>query len=224
MSIVYSGNRDAYAQLTDSSSWANARGDVSSSATTYNNTAGSNDFAVYNVYSGGRGGNTYYCRRSYFTFDVSGESGTLESATIQLYLDNLGSTGNSARVTLVQATALAGGLADHGNCYVGIGTSTTLGTEITSYVEVSTTAGYHTFTINADGLTAIQDEIGSGTFTVCLMGDYYDHSNSAPPLNGVYTKIQCHYTDYTGTSRDPKLTLTYETAAVDNAIFFGCNF
>ena len=223
MSTIYADTDDLYVQKTDSSSWANARGDVSSSGSVYSRTSPSNDFAVYNLYSGGRGGNTFYCRRSYFPFDLSGESGTLESATIQLYLDNLGSTGNSARVTLVQATALAGGLADHGNCYVGIGTSTTLGTEITSYVEVSTTAGYHTFTINADGLTAIQDEIGSGTFTVCLMGDYYDHSNSAPPLGGNYTQIKCHYADYTGTSRDPKLTLTYETVT-DNAVFFGTNF
>ncbi len=223
MSTIYADTDDLYVQKTDSSSWANARGDVSSSGSVYSRTSPSNDFAVYNLYSGGRGGNTFYCRRSYFPFDLSGESGTLESATIQLYLDNLGSTGNSARVTLVQATALAGGLADHGNCYVGIGTSTTLGTEITSYVEVSTTAGYHTFTINADGLTAIQDEIGSGTFTVCLMGDYYDHSNSAPSLGGNYTKIKCYYADYTGTSRDPKLTLTYETVT-DNAVFFGTNF
>ena len=223
MSTIYADTDDLYVQKTDSSSWANARGDVSSSGSVYSRTSPSNDFAVYNLYSGGRGGNTFYCRRSYFPFDLSGESGTLESATIQLYLDNLGSTGKSARVTLVQATALAGGLADHGNCYVGIGTSTTLGTEITSYVEVSTTAGYHTFTINADGLTAIQDEIGSGTFTVCLMGDYYDHSNSAPSLGGNYTKIKCYYADYTGTSRDPKLTLTYETVT-DNAVFFGTNF
>ena len=224
MSTIYADTDDLYVQKTDSSSWANARGDVSSSGSVYSRTSPSNDFAVYNLYSGGRGGNTFYCRRSYFPFDLSGESGTLESATIQLYLDNLGSTGNSARVTLVEATALAGTSADYGNCYVGIGTSTTLGTEITSFQAVSATEGYHTFTINSDGLTAIRDEIGSGTFTVCLMGDYYDHSNSAPPLGGNYTQIKCHYADYTGTSRDPKLTLTYETAAVDNAIFFGCNF
>ena len=222
MSVVYAGTGDSYAQLSSSSSWAGARGTVTSSADFHSSTSTSIDFAVYNIYSGGRGGNTYSCRRSYFPFDVSGESGTLESAKIQLYLDNLGTVGSDADdVALIEATALAGSVDDYGNCFTSL---VTLGTAVSDVVTVSTTAGYHTFTINSDGITAIQNKIGSGTFTICLMGNKYDIRLSAPSLGGNYTKIKCYYADYTGTSRDPKLTLTYAAAVTDNSVFFGCNF
>ena len=220
MSVVYAGTGDSYAQLSSSSSWAGARGTVTSSGTIYSNGSTNSAYAVYNIYSGGRGGNNYSCRRSYFPFDVSGESGTLESATIQLYLDNLGTVGSDADdVALVEATALAGDASDYGNCFTSL---ITLGTQVSDVVTVSTTEGYHTFTINSDGITAIQNKIGSGTFTICLMGNNYDLRVSSPSLGGNYTQIKCHYADYTGTSRDPKLTLTY--AAVTNSVFFGCNF
>ena len=121
-------------------------------------------------------------------------------------------------VTLVEATALAGTSADYGNCF---SSGTTLGTEIVTKISTSTTAGYHNFTVNSDGITAMQSKIGSGTFTICLMGSRFDHGNTAPSLGGGYTKIKCYYANYTGTSRDPKIDITY---AVDNSVFFGCNF
>ena len=219
MSVVYAGTGDSYAQLSSSSSWAGARGTVTSSADFHSSTSTSIDFAVYNIYSGGRGGNTFYCRRSYFPFDLSGESGTIVSATISLYLDNLGTVGlPEDAVTLVEATALAGTSEDYGNCF---SSGTTLGTEIVTKISTSTTAGYHDFTVNSDGITAMQSKIGSGTFTICLMGNRFDHGNTAPSLGGGYTKIKCYYANYTGTSRDPKIDITY---AVDNSVFFGCNF
>ena len=218
MVTIYAGTGDSYAGLTDSSSWANARGSVTSSGSVYASTTTYHDFAVYNLYSGGRGGNTYFCRRSYFPFDVSGESGTVESATIELYLDNLGTVGSNADdVTLVEATALEGSADDYGNCFTGL---SAMKTQVSDVVTVSNTAGYHTFTINSDGIAAIRYRIGiSGTFTICLLGNQFDYRNAAPSLGADYTKIQCYYSNYTGTNRDPKLTLTYS-----NAVFFGCNF
>ena len=222
MSVVYAGTGDSYAQKGSNVGWANARGTIVDTADVWGNTATNSTYAVYNIYSGGRGGNNYFCRRSYFPFDVSGESGTLESAKIQLYLDNLGTVGSDADdVALIEATALAGSVDDYGNCFTSL---VTLGTAVSDVVTVSTTAGYHTFTINSDGITAIQNKIGSGTFTICLMGNKYDIRLSAPSLGGNYTKIKCYYADYTGTSRDPKLTLTYAAAVTDNSVFFGCNF
>jgi hypothetical protein len=221
MATIYAGTGDSYAGLTDSSSWANARGTVTSSASVYSSTTTSHDFAVYNLYSGGRGGNTYFCRRSYFPFDLSGESGTIASATISLYLDNLGTVGVEDNVTLVEATALGGTSAEYGNCYTS---GTTLGTEIVTNISTSTTAGYHIFTVNSGGITAMQSKIGSGTFAMCLMGYRFDNGNTAPSLGGGYTKIKCYYANYTGTSRDPKIDITYAVAVTDNSVFFGCNF
>ena len=56
------------------------------------------------------------------------------------------------------------------------------------------------------------------------MGFLFDKRNTAPSLGGDYTKIQCYYADYTGTSRDPKIDITYAAAVTDNSVFFGCNF
>ena len=220
MSVVYAGTGDSYAQKGSNVGWANARGTIVDTADVWGNTATNSTYAVYNIYSGGRGGNNYFCRRSYFPFDVSGESGTLESARIQLYLDNVGTVGSNADdVILVEATALAGSADDYGNCF---SSGSTLGTDVSDIVTVSTTAGDHSFTITSDGITAIQNKIGSGTFTVCLMGNNFDKRNTAPSLGGDYTQIQCYYAEYTGTSRDPALILTY--AAADNSVFFGTNF
>ena len=218
-STIYAGSGDSRAQVSTSMSWTAARGSILSSASIYSNTVTNDSFGVYNIFTGGRGGSTYYCRRSYFPFDLSGESGTIESAQINIYLDNLGTVGsNNDDVTLVEATALAGTSADYGNCF---SSGTTLGTEITSPVTVSTSAGYHAFTINSDGISTIQDSIGSGTFTVCLMGDLYDHTPSQPSLNSSYTKIHVYFSEDTSGSKDPYLSVTYKT---ENSNFLGTNF
>ena len=80
--------------------------------------------------------------------------------------------------------------------------------------------------MTSDALTNINNVVGSsGSIIMGLMGNYYDNRDNAPPLNGDYMKVTVYYSDYPGTSRNPKINLTYEGAAVtDNATFFGTNF
>jgi len=60
---------------------------------------------------------------------------------------------------------------------------------------------------------------------VLLVSFYHDYGEHAPASGGYYSRFQVTYTDYTGTSRDPKVDITYAiTAATDNATFFGANF
>ena len=219
-----SGNGDdAYIGVISSSDWATARGDASTNGGIRSDSLSSYSIGVYNRKQAGRGGSNWYCYRSYFSFDVSGESGTVDSATIKLYLDNVGSAGLAARVVLVEATAFAGGIADFGNCF---SSGSTLGTLVAPYVQVSTTAGYHDFELNSDGITALNNAIGSGQFQVCLMGNVFDYSNSDPGAGSTYTRISVTYSEYTGTSRDPKVEIDYEAVAAvtHNATFFGSNF
>ena len=68
------------------SDWATARGDASTSGYSRNATAFGSTTGVYNRKSSGRGSATWTCFRSYFSFNVSGESGTVDSATIKIYL------------------------------------------------------------------------------------------------------------------------------------------
>ena len=165
-------------------------------------------------------------------FDLSSESGTVDSCGLIVYMDNTTSGGvhpSAQKVIAVEATALAGSTADYGNCF---SSGSTLGTAVSAAITISTTEGYHTFTITGDtssgGIKVINDAIGSGTVTICLMDHYWDYEDR--DIGGTYgtsesVRHTVSYSDYTGTSRDPYLNINYVSAAVaDNATFFGANF
>ena len=219
MAIVYSTVADSFL-LKDDASWATARGDLWGAADVNNHTSSNSSLAIFNIAFAARGGGAnYVIVRSYFPFDLSGETGTVVSCELKIYLDRFGSAGDSADVTVVLATALNGSTADFGNVYR---TGTTWGVELVTPITVSTTAGYHTFTLNSDGISEVNNAVASGTLTVGLVGDYYDFNGNAPPLSGNYTQIGAHYADYGSSDRRPYLDITYGT--VGNATFFGTNF
>ena len=222
MSIVYSTTADLFVEeATSDGSWDDAQGSATTDGGAYHSSRPSWDYGVYNGNFGSRGSNDYKCNRSYFVFDVSGESGTVDSATIRIYLDNLGtSSGNSAKAIIVEATALDDGVEDHGNVF---SSGTTWHNDISDIVGVSTTAGYHVFTMNSDGITLIQNAIGSGSVTVGLVSWYHDYGEHTPTGGGDYTKFKVWYSNSLGTALDPKMDITY-TAVADNATFFGANF
>ena len=220
MATVYAETNDSWRRITDSSSWANARGTVSSSSNSGSSSQTYYGFSIFNQYSGGRGGNNYYCSRTFFEFDLSGESGTVSSAYFKVYVDNQGTAAtNESTIYVVNATALADGHADYGNVF---SSGTTIGTLLGS-IESTTTDGYHNIAFNSAGISALNSAVGSGTLTIGCMG-YYDYNNSAPSLGGNTARIKFTFADYTGTSRDPYLDITYAAAATDNAVFFGTNF
>ena len=218
---TFAGTADSITGQGQVVSWAEARRNATTSGNYHNNSLSSYNFGVYNIYSSARGGNRFACRRSYFPFDLSGGSGTCTAATVIIYLDNLGSTGNPSRVILVAATALDGSTADHGNCF---SSGTTLGTSYSDVVSASATAGYHTFTMTSDAITDINSALGSGTLTMALLGYDFDHQNTAPSLDGDYTRISIRYANYSGTLSDPYISVVTEAAVTDNATFFGTNF
>ena len=193
-------------------SWAGLVAD--STGNNHNDSATTFDEGVHNGKFMGRGTtNTWECNRSFFAFDLSGESSTVASADLKIVTDNLGDTDtNSSTVYAVASTALASGVADYGNVFSG-----GAGTTVTSYgsTTISTTLQYHTWTINSDGISAINDAIGSGILTIGLMG-YYDYNNSAPGSNEL--KIQVLYANQLLTSSDPKLELTFAAAGYTHKV------
>ena len=225
MSTIYSTTADSFVEeATSDGSWNDAQGSATTDGGAFHSIRPSWDYGVYNGNFGSRGSNDYKCNRSYFVFDVSGESGTVDSAIIRIYMDNLGtSTGGNARAIMVEATALDDGVEDHGNVF---SSGTTWHDDISDSVTISTTVGYHVFTMNSDGITLINDTIDSGgDMTVGLVSWYYDYSETTPYANGDYSQFLVSYSEFIGTSLDPKLDLTYVVeAAVSNATFFGTNF
>ena len=222
MAIVYSGTNDSWIRKLDNSSWANARGSATSSGDLYINNSTSFQLAVASREMPARGGGTsIFNVRSYFPFDLSGESGTATSVTLNIFSDNLGTAADEeGTVFIINSTALADSVADYGNVF---SSGTTIGT-VLGLIVVSTTEQPHSCTLNAAGLTAVNSAIGSGTLTIGCMG-YYDYNNSAPSLGGDWVQILQYFSDATGTTRDPYLDITYgAAAATDNATFFGTNF
>ena len=226
MATIYSDTADQYNNIAQiGGTWANMRGDATSSSAGYNNTAPSNAFAVHAAQSA-RGGGAFFLFRSFFVFVLTGESGTVSSASLNFYGRNRLTPGDSAKVIAVEATTLAGSTADYGNVFTS---GTTLGTAMSAGTEISGSLGYHSIPITGDtstgGIKVINDAIGSGKPTIGLMSFKYDYSNNTPPLGGDSQGTEVYFSDYSGTARDPYLTINYVTAAVaDNATFFGANF
>ena len=223
MATVYATTGDSYVVRTSTTSWNDAQGDATTNGTAHHAGRGNYSLGVYARTLGGRGGGTYLCYRSYFPFDLSGESGTIDSATISIYLDNLGSAGISSTARLVEATALDGGVEDHGNVFSG---DTTWHDDVSSAVLLSPAAGYNDFSLNSDGIALFQSAIdSSGRATVGLVSNYHDYLENTPPSGGNYTRFNVYYQNYVAPDRRPKVVITYETAEVtDNATFFGANF
>ena len=223
MSTIRSTTADSMVtNATTDGDWDDTQGSATTDGGVHNSGLANSLFGVYTGSFGSRGSNDYRCNRSYFVFDLSSESGTVDSATISIYLDNLGSTINdSEKVILVKATALDDGVEDHGNVF---SSGTTWYDDISDIVSVSTTAGFHTFTMNGDGVTLIQNASDSGSVTVGLVGRLNDYNESVPLGGGEYTKIRVYYSNTFGTSYDPKMDITYAAAVTDNATFFGANF
>ena len=202
MSTVYAGSSDCRVGSGGQSSWGNAR----STGAVFSNSQSNFQFGIYNIYTGGRGSNSYFVVRSFFGFDLSGLSGTVTDATISIYAKHLGTTGDSfATMHLKEATSVPTGVGGYTNCF---SSGTTFGTTL----GLTTTFGlqYHDCTVQSAGITAINNQIGSGTFAVAGVG-YYDAANSAPSLGGNFVRIHIYYSESSGTSNDPKLTLTFSS-------------
>ena len=221
-STLYSHGSDGYVRHRETTNWNDAQGSATTNGDAYINTATYYDEGVLAKIAGSRGSSNFDCNRSYFVFVLSGESTEVDSATISIRMDNLGtSSGDSAKAILVKATALDGGVEDHGNVF---SSGTTWHDDISDAVTISTTVGYHVFTMNSDGITLINDTIDSGgVMTVGLVSWYHDFSDTAPYANGDYSQFQVAYSEFLEEYLDPKLDLTYVVAA-DNATFFGANF
>ena len=221
MATVYSSSGDAWRRKTDSSAWATARGGAGIAGGAGASNASNYSFAIYGSYEGGRGSNTYYCTRTYLPFNLSLQSGTISTAYLNVYASENTTSGSDggdfAKVIAVQATALGDSNDDHGNCF---SSGTTLGTTLSDVVTISGTRFYE-FTFTADGKSAMQSLIGSGTFTICIMNWYFDYSNNAPSLNGDKSIIKVYYSE---SIYDPYLTINYSAAVTHNATFFGANF
>ena len=229
MPTVFASSGDSvveksFSTIVGGASWSsNVRGNATTTATSQDSTLTNYNFGIWNDRDGRGTGEQWKLNRSFFPFDLSGNDSsgnplsgnTVASAELKVYSDNLGGTGIQKRIYAVEATALADSTDDYGNVF---SSGTTLGTLFGS-ADLTTTLGYHTWTLNSDAITAINSAISAGsTLTIGLMG-YYDYAGVDPTSNIV--KIAVYYSEFGGgggTGGDPKLELTYTSTGYSHSV------
>ena len=149
--------------------------------------------------------------RAIFGFNTGaaiGDSDTVTAATFSLSpttkSNGLGSDDiHCCLATPASSSAIAN--SDYGN----LGT-TSFGS--IAYASWTADGGYDDFTFNASGIAAIS----TTTYTFLGTRLNWDINNTTTGLtwaSGAATRYECIYADFTGTSRDPKLVVTYTPAA-----------
>ena len=219
--VTYSSLSDSW-WLKSASSWATARGDITTSAGFGSSTTTTNAQGVYSRGLTARGATTYYIVRSFFSFNLTRFQGNahgseVDSATLSIWMDNIGTADQEA--VAIQASGLNGDSRDFGNIFE---TGSTLYSLLTNSRGVSSTGAYHDFNFTSHGIGVLKEYVGSeDPLTVGLISSEFDWANSAPSVGGDYDRMTVRYSNYSFTGSDPKLTINYKS---HNPIFFGCNF
>ena len=224
MATIYAHTNDGYITRFNQSSWSNAR--ANTAGTSANSTITRSASGISATKDAARGGGyTFTIYRSFFFFDTSGISSNVNSATFYVYGylvnggDSIAVKSNSDIETL--GTADFGSIAGWNTTTDGSGGGDNE-SNVTKYsAEISTwsTSGYNDITLNAQALADMRDD---DTVYICLLNYDFDLKDVEP--SDASHRSGLHYINYTGTSRDPYIDYVLATAAVDNSIFFGCNF
>ena len=208
MAYIYANVGDGVITGPSSNNYNTARNATTGTAAFGNAT----DDVGINVSAAGRSTLWQY-HRAFFTFDVSGESGTVDSCTFEVE----STTNRGGRfVAIFHDAGTVLGNDDYNNVF----TSGTTMEDYSSSVTISST-GYHTFNLNSDGISALQSKIGSGDFEIGLVA-YVDFL-ATRPLASVEETIT--FSDSLSSPIDkPRIEITYESGVTYNAPFLGANF
>jgi hypothetical protein len=207
MPNIYSDTGDGYIVGPTVATWAGAR-DATTGASVDTAHTSSSSLVAVSRFSGRTGGNTYRVTRSFFTFNVSSITGTVTDASLYIYGASGLTVGSIWGVK--GGTPLLGGLAvSQFDDMPGYSAGASMLGNVTQYTSIIAGAGWVTSSYNkmqgtSDLMTDIQDE---GTIVIVLTDYLYDARNAAPASNGTWS-LGGHYTDYSGTSRDPYIEYT----------------
>ena len=223
MPTIYSSSSgtedDGYVSIDSQSSWANAR-DATSGSYVTDALTNTNNFTRVSRSNTRGGGIAYGVSRSFLVFDTSGITATVASATLSIR----GVGANDGSVIAVKSTAFGG---DGGtslasgdfNAISGYSSGSSLAGSATIYgPQILTTSwstsGYNDFTATSDLLTDMQN---NNVVIICFMDYTNDYLNSALTSNA-YLNCGAYYTEYSGTSRDPKIDYTLAVTGYANDV------
>ena len=222
-STIYAHARDGYIRSSNTF-WTSAR---NGSAEYANSSATGLTQNASALLSSGRGGGTYYVYRSFMYFDTSG----ITEPVYRAYISLRGYTSSTGDSMVVLADNFGNLDSSDYNGIVGWSTSGTDGSgggdnsgNITNLLQSSigvtqagvittwNTSGYNNLFLNGYACDYI---FNNDIMYIAILNYDYDIKDVAP--TDETGKIGFYHADYTGTSRDPKLTYTL---ANDPALFF----
>lgn len=210
---------------TAGSNWTTIRNaDVAVSATSTSTT-----HSIYAVKVAGKGATFFDISRYFLYFDMSGfpTYSTIDSIVISVYRQ----TGGGDSMIAVR----------HDNPSVHVSTPEYVffpdhdpasGDTMTAYSSVNTEGhgAFNDYTLNSTARTELiaciagsgNGGVGTSSFEVALVSNL-DYANSEP-TNSTESSIRVRSQNYSSTTYDPHMDVTYSTAVADNATFFGANF
>ena len=201
MSTVYSSHTVHY--FHTNASWSGVRD--ASASNGVNGTSTNSAFALYTTYTAGRGSALFYNRRVAHQFNLALESGTVTAASFFWYCDLAQNTqGSDARIVHNTGFTTSGNSSDYNNLDYSEPHS--------NAVTLSGTLGYQEFALNSDALTRINAAVGSGNYDLMVVEEDHDFQDTTPTIDQ-YFRVIAYFEPYTGTSRDPKLVLTFGGAS-----------
>ena len=217
--IIYAEASDGYVTKTSIIDFATARDATSGSA--YSSSATNNSVGIQALRVATRGGGTEWrVSRSFFMFDTSSYAAYADVTSVTLSLRGyVNSSGDVIAVRGNQGASLAAADFDAIQGWSG-GGGDELGnvTVFSNQISTWTTAGYNNIPLNASAVARIN---AGSDLDICVLNYDYD-LRGVDPGGATDTKNGLYYTDYTGTSSDPYITMS--TPSADDAIFFGTNF
>lgn len=195
----YSTTADGLVRNHGSSAWATLRA-ATDGTDAYNAQTG----VASLCYADGTSADKYI-DRSFFYLDLSSIPSNAEivSATFQVYVV-AASSGAGGSIYVVEGTQAATlTTADFDAC------GSTAFVDTPTNFSALTTSAYNTFTLNAAGLAYLKSRFGS-TAKLCLRSSF-DINNVAPGTSA-YSDFTGYFADRTGTTEDPKVTISYTLA------------
>ncbi len=205
MPIVYAGVNDGLVSNQDNVSWAATRDATSGNAVITGAATGNPSFGSQGTGVGAAGYTTVV--RSFYQFDVSAVTTTLESAVLNIYV---GSGAGDFRIVKMGSNFSSLVLGDFDEM-TGFVAGDTMAGNVIDYIDSAhtVTSGYNVITLNA---TAREQIVYNGNFNIAIVGNTYDYLNVDPGTGGENVGGLV-YNDFPGTSFDCFLEYEYPVAS-----------
>jgi len=203
----YSSSGDGYVKYANAADWATAQGSADGNAVDYTS-ADNGEFCEVGIEGDGQ----YRITRGFLPFDTSGlpDTATILAATLSIYADsNVIDDDNDGDdwINIVQASQAATNQLVNGD-YDTCGDSVDDPTEGATRIDIGNINAnqYNTWTLNATG----RGWISKTGYTKLGVREGHDClDNAYVGGTGTYNRMGAYNSEETGTTKDPKLVVTY---------------